>query len=707
MPAAPADTDPAFTDRLDLEVHRRMLWLQCGLFFAVGTFYLGYLFLASYPNFPWISLTVTVASVVALALGLWTRRYRLALDGLNVVLFAAYGTATLFQLGLYSSALWWMVLPPVLSVLAGSMRLGAVLFLALFAHTLWLADQDVQTSRSLLMIAGTGHGQMTIAVIGSSLVLCLFVCLGVHWNHRLRQALAEATKRANEAAAVKVRFLANMSHEIRTPLNGVIGAAELMQSARTSEAQRAQLLGLQHQSAKTLLALVNDILDWAKIEAGKVQLEPRAFNLRSLVFDANELFSTQAFAKGIELTSSCSPDVPRSLVGDPTRLRQIVNNLVGNAVKFTGVGGVHVHLSLEGVDARDPAEGANQCRVRIEVTDTGIGMTPAQIAGLFRAFTQADDSVTRRYGGTGLGLAISGELADMMGGRVDVCSTPGKGSTFALSVPLVIEQGPAEWTMPKRREDVLLAVGSDGLQRHLRALLNEIGIEPLVSDGLPDGSAVAGQLLLVDAPLLQGLADVPGWMSAQQAAGRRVVVLAPLGADTLVGALNTGEPLYKPVRRKALELALDPVSAQPSEPAPLAELCAARGARVLVADDNPVNQVIVQAMLHDAGVACVLAGDGQRALDALALERFDLVLMDLQMPLLDGLAATRALRERERSEGAPRLPVIAMTASTEAEDLEASRRAGTDGVLTKPFGMAQLRRCLDQWAVRAPGVEPA
>ncbi len=186
-----------------------------------------------------------------------------------------------------------------------------------------------------------------------------------------------------------------------------------------------------------------------------------------------------------------------------------------------------------------------------------------------------------------------------------------------------------------------------------------------------------------------------------------MVVLAPLGADTLVGALNTGEPLYKPVRRKALELALDPVSAQPSEPAPLAELCAARGAQVLVADDNPVNQVIVQAMLHDAGVACVLAGDGQRALDALALERFDLVLMDLQMPLLDGLAATRALRERERSEGAPRLPVIAMTASTEAEDLEASRRAGTDGVLTEAVRHGAAAPLPRPVGGARPGVEPA
>jgi CheY-like chemotaxis protein len=489
-----------------------------------------------------------------------------------------------------------------------------------------------------------------------------------------------------------------MSHEVRTPLNGIIGTSELLDSPRLSDEQRVQLLGLQRQSARTLLALVNDVLDFAKLDAGKLALERQPVALRELVFESNELFSVAAFAKGIELSSSCSPDVPEHWLGDPTRLRQIVNNLVGNAVKFTATGGVHIHLSLEAIDPRDPAPAAGWQTVRIEVSDSGPGIDEAQRATLFTAFTQADASITRRFGGTGLGLSIAQELAQLMDGRIEVASTPGQGSRFSLCVPLQMAARPEPRPLPSRRADIVLACASDGLARHIGALLAELRIDPVSRRSLPtEADLQACTLLLVDAPLLQAT-EPRGWLRQQAEAGRQVIILTPLSDDAVVGAPASALLLYKPVRRKSLQAALatllPPTDAPPRPAEPSADAPVRRPLQVLVADDNPVNQVVVEAMLAELGAHCAMVSNGEEALARARREPFDLLLMDLQMPRLDGRSATQRLREHEARHGLRRLPVIAMTAHPESAEGVACTAAGMDGFLTKPFGLAQLRRCL-------------
>jgi len=700
MPTEDAAPELPLTQRLQLEVHRKMLWLQCSLFMAMGFGYVAFLLVSVYPRFPWVSAFIGLSSLALLAFGTRSRRYRLALDIHNVCLFGAYAFASSLQQGLYSSALWWLVLPPVLAVLAGSLRLGAVLFVALLAQTLWLAQVGPRSLGSVVLTLGSGHTQMAVAVIGSSLVLGLAACLGALWVGRLLDELAAATHAAKEAEAVKARFLANMSHEIRTPLGGLIGAGELLLSPHIDAARRRHLLGLQQHSAQALLALVNDLLDFSKLEAGKVALEIRPTRLRALVFEANELFATQAHGKGIELSSSCSPGVPRRFLCDPTRLRQIVGNLVGNAVKFTTRGGVHLHLELDaGAAAHDPLRPGWHW-VRIEVTDSGIGIADDVLPGLFEAFRQADESVTRRYGGTGLGLAICRDLARLMGGRIDVTSVPGQGSTFTLRLPL--QALPEPVAAPRRAPAAVprlhVAAADAGLRRHLGALLEELGQPFEIDAALPaPGTLAADTVLLLDAALLAGAPDLQARLAAGARPCRRLVLVEPLGSDLMAGALPDVQRLFKPVRLKALQAVLHAAAAPAHAAAPAPAGAAPDGidARVLVVEDNPVNQVVVQAMLAELGARCELADNGLVALERLESDRYDLVLMDMQMPELDGLGATRRLREREN--GAARVPVIAMTASTERADLDAMRDAGADGHLAKPFGIAQLRRCLEQW----------
>jgi two-component system, NarL family, sensor histidine kinase BarA len=613
------------------------------------------------------------------------------LRGLSSVIFVALGIVTLQQGPALPAAGWWLSVLPFILAGAGlyHLAIAAVLaFLAVFTVVSlggplpWLPVE-----------ASVPPWRRYLAVVGSELLALVLIMVAMRSRARVAQALEDARTAAAEAAAVKARFLANMSHEIRTPLTGIIGAAEVLDSPGLSDVQRHQLLALQRQSARTLLALVNDVLDVGKLEAGQMQLESRPADPRAIVFEANELYSLQAFAKGVELSSSCNPDVPRTVFGDRLRLRQIVDNLVSNAVKFTDKGGVHVHLSAE-----PAASGPAWCTLRIEVVDSGIGIAPDRLARLFEPFVQADDSVTRRFGGTGLGLSIAQELARLMGGGIEVRSTPGQGSCFALVVTLPVAPGDAPPGLPATRQDVVLACASRGLERHLKSLLHELHIDPATLPHLPsDAELDACRLLLLDAPLLSR-PDGPQWLARQAAQGRRVAVLTPLGDDAVIGVPTDALLLYKPVRREALAAVLaTALEAAPARAAAAPEPSDSGRSRpwhVLLVEDNPVNQVVVQAMLAELGATSVLAADGQEALDCLRDEPFDLVLMDVHMPRLDGLAATRALRAAEQHAGRRRVPVLAMTATSEAEDGQACLEAGMDGFLAKPFGLAQLREGL-------------
>ena len=683
---------------LEHAVQQRLFLCMAGVLIVAGTGY-GAIYATQHRlTLAWMCSVVVLGSVGCTAWAVHTRRYTWPLRVLGALVFVLLAWATIQQGEPLPAAGWWLSIIPF--ILAGGglyhMAIGSVLAFIGIVTLLHVGvpgalltsppDTDVDSWRRYA------------AVVGSELLALTLIVLAMRWRAEVARALDAARAAAREAGDVKARFLANMSHEIRTPLNGIIGAAELLDSPRLSSEQRMQLLGLQRQSAKTLLALVNDVLDVAKLDAGKVTLEAQPVFLRGVVFEANELFSVQAYGKGIELSSSCNPDVPQTFLGDPNRLRQIVNNLVSNAVKFTAKGGVHIHLSLEGVDPRDAALPDGQRLVRIEVVDSGPGLSPEQQQRLFQPFAQADSSVARRFGGSGLGLSIVRELARLMGGRVELRSTLGTGSSFALVVPLTVESQAPVWKKPSRRSDVVLVTANRGLERHLKSLLYELNVEPVSVAALPTQESLTPcRLLLVDAPLLQTLGDVRAWLVAHARAGRRVAVLTPLGADAVVGLTDDALLLYKPVRRKALEAVLGTIDPQTlrHDTVPGAEPGSAlAGLHVLVAEDNPVNQVVVQAMLAELGVSSVVAGNGREALDCATAESFDLVLMDMHMPEMDGLVATRALRAHERSAATRRLPVIAMTANSESDDGAACVQAGMDGFLSKPFSLTQLRRCL-------------
>ena len=663
-----------------------------------------------------LPLLVTINGVSALlSLGCWlwalhsgNARGPMWVLGVPTVLVLSW--LTLRQGDGIPAAGWWLGILPFVFAGGGFNRMALLAMTAFLGVTGLLFFGPPPESLGITADPGVTRESHIASVMMSELLAVVLLASVIHRRITSAAALDAAREKAMEAATAKTRFLANMSHEIRTPLNGVIGAAELMRSARITDAQRVQLQALQEQSAQALLALVNDVLDFAKLEAGKVDIEVEPLFLRGLVFQANELFAVQAFNKGLELSSSRAPDVPKMVIGDATRIRQVVNNLVSNAVKFTETGGVHIHLSLEPQTGRNRLP-AGRRWVRVDVTDTGPGIAPETLSRLFNAFTQADQSVSRRYGGTGLGLVISQELARLMDGEVTVDSTPGEGSTFSLRLPMTLVPA-AEREAPHSivsRPDVVVVAANAGLRQHLIWLFNELGIQPAVAEALPeDDAALAGSLLLViDAPLLFAVKDPQAWVAGQHARRRHVAILTPLGSDAMVGVPDGAMLLYKPVRRRTLRDALaaaDERAAAAVAPPAGAEELQPGAMTVLVVEDNPVNQMVVQAMLGELGVNCAIANDGAEGLVRLQDGGFDLVLMDVQMPGMDGLAATRALRRDEAARGSARMPVIAMTANSEIAEKDACMAAGMDDFLSKPFGIAQLRRCLRRWKPRGADV---
>jgi two-component system sensor histidine kinase BarA len=646
-----------------------------------------------------VSGSAIVFSMACLIYAVRVGRYEQPFRAFVIFMFACLSVVTLRQGPDLPAAGWWLSTLPFILASAGFHYLAigsAVAFLAIVSSMFFGLTTSMEVP-SDMVLAPIRH---YIAIVGSQLVAMWLIIMAMRSRAEVTNALEVARAEAAEAAEIKSRFLANMSHEIRTPLTGIIGTAEVLDSNDLSPAQRVQILALQRQSAMTLLALVNDVLDFAKLGDGKVTLEERPVYLRGVVIEANELFSMQAFGKGIELSSSCNPDVPQSFLGDAVRLRQIVNNLVGNAVKVTAKGGVHIHLSIDPADEQrnTPIEGKRW--VRVEVVDSGCGVTEEELPTLFNAFVQADASVTRRFGGTGLGLSIAQELVKLMGGRIDVRSSAGQGSCFAVVVPLSVDSKEVVFTPSARRTDVVLAVTNRGLDRHLKSLLYELRVEPITVDRLPTARELElCSLLIVDAPLL-ALPDASKWLAEQANAKRRIAVLTPLGSDAVVGLPRDAVLIYKPVRKHALEAILSSAGALTSiaSGAPVSRRAAFEGLHVLLVEDNPVNQVVVQAMLAELGATSTVAGNGREALECVAGEPFDLVLMDVHMPELDGLSATRALRAREAATGARRLVVVAMTATAESEDGPVCEGAGMDAFLSKPFGLSDLRRCLQRFA---------
>ncbi|THJ20248.1 MAG: response regulator [Nitrospira sp. CG24D] len=526
--------------------------------------------------------------------------------------------------------------------------------------------------------------------------------------------LVTAKDAAEAASQAKSQFLANMSHEIRTPMNGVLGMAELLLNSPLTEKQR-HLAGSVHRSGTALLGIINDILDFSKIEAGKLELERVEFGLRDTIEEAVELFAEPAGKKEVELTCYIPNDIPDNVLGDPVRLRQILLNLVGNAVKFTPGGDVAVRVACvkQGIDA---------LTLKVEIADTGLGIPPEAQSRLFTAFSQADGSTTRRFGGTGLGLAIVKQLAHLMGGDVGVTSAPGHGSTFWFTIqlghgtPHAAREAPDTQFLHHTR---ILVVDDNEINRDiLEAHLTALGADTICAESGAAALAVlhdrAGKPPIDLAILDIHMPDMDGIMLARAIKAdpgtRHMTLLALSSVDSQEHggdgtALGFAAWLRKPVRQSLLRDCLSRLRQamidRPPEPAPAPTPATPRSSlgRVLLVEDNPINQEVSAGMLDLIGYQVTIAGNGKQALAVSATDTFDLILMDCQMPVMDGFTATARIRDREQQTHVARIPIIALTANAMDGDREHCLEAGMDDYLSKPFSQQALADLLSRWYV--------
>jgi signal transduction histidine kinase/CheY-like chemotaxis protein len=498
-------------------------------------------------------------------------------------------------------------------------------------------------------------------------------------NARLSQSNEElqiARSTALDMAHARSAFLAHMSHEIRTPLNGLLGMLALSLDGPLSAEQRQQL-SIAHDSGKVLVELLNDILDLSKFDAGQVELERIPFDLAALIEDTASLLSQNA-APNVELTCLIDPRFPASVLGDPTRVRQIVSNLLSNALKFTRAGRVDVRLSQY------------DNHVRIEVCDTGIGIAQDAQAKIFQPFTQAEAAITRQYGGTGLGLTLTHNLTDAMNGRLSIESAVGVGSRFRVDLPLPAHTPALQWPLLKGKVLVASDAGS-GLLEMLSRLLPAWGVtcQPLAEGATPDTDA---DLLISDCPqclvAIREASRVPVLLVTAYGnfmPGEQVAALAPLQQQA--------RPLSRNVLHQSLGRILDAdgqagISHEQGDPSPT------HRARILLVEDNPVNQLVAKGMLGKLGCEVIVSSNGAEALQQLEQDHFDLVLMDCNMPVMNGYDATRRIRESGRWSD---LPIIALTANAMPEERENCKAAGMSDYLAKPFRREELMALLDQW----------
>ncbi|MDH4190889.1 MAG: response regulator [Betaproteobacteria bacterium] len=553
------------------------------------------------------------------------------------------------------------------------------------------------------LLRGTGWAGALGLVLGA-LVFLVLRTLPLAALKRTLAALEAERDRAEKAGRARASFLAMMSHEIRTPMNGVIGMTSLLLNSALTPKQRdyAETIRL---SGETLLTVINDILDFSKIESGKLQLEEQPFVLTTCVEDAFSLVSGKAAQKSLDLVYLIKSDVPSYVVGDVTRLRQVLVNLVDNAVKFTERGEVLVTVS------RATDEGPHA--LRFEVKDSGIGIKPEILSTLFRPFTQADSSTTRRFGGTGLGLAICARLVDIMGGRIGAESSPGSGSRFFFTI--VAHEAPGEPVHYLQRDAVQIAgrrvmiVDDNGANLNmLRGIAERWGLECAITASPLEALRWVETGEPYDLALLdQHMPEIDGVELARRLQALReklpIILLSSTEVGNESGRLRLAASLTKPVRQGPLFDAIvralgGTVSGKPVSAAePQGPLAGSLPLRILVAEDNAVNALLVRALLERLGYRSDLAGNGLEAVEACRRQSYDIVMMDVQMPEMDGIEATRKIRE----ERAGPLPiVIALTANVLSEDREICHAAGMNDFLPKPVTLSDLRGALERNAPR-------